>query len=76
MGYWKALSYLGLVTRIGTAVVRYLRDKDEKKLAGILANAIYDGVGQATQGKAMKKVDRQKAIEAAQALASVIEDVV
>jgi hypothetical protein len=76
MNYWRALSYVGYIIRISGAVMAYLADKDEKQLAHELSGAIYEAVDSGLQGKVSKKVDKAKVDVAAQALATVIKDVV
>ena len=74
MKYFRALAYITYVVQAVTAVTRYMRDGNEEKLARALSGTIYDTVDYATKGKAKKRISRQKAVDAAEVLADLIDD--
>lgn len=76
MSYWKALGYLGIVMQMGAALGAYLRHKNEKWLATEITEILYDMLNGMLKGKVNKRVSREKCAEAAQAVATVVKDVV
>jgi hypothetical protein len=74
LSLWSALSYVGVLAKLGGAVMLYVANRDEQALAMTLAAELYDLLNDLLKGNVKKRVDKANVETAAQALAVAVKD--
>lgn len=74
LSWYKALSYLGNVMKMGGGLMLYSADKDERALADTLSSELYSMLNEILKGKVKRRISRLHVREAAEALATAVKD--